>query len=74
MKKSKQNYFTKYFESNLINIKTTWKCIKLIISMRSSSSINPILLTFQNETIYNPKRIANIFNNCFNTIGRKDPR
>ena len=36
--------------------------------MRSSSLITPTLLTFQNETIDNPKRSANIFNNYFSTI------
>ena len=71
MKRSKQNYYSKYFESNLTNIKNTWKGIKSIISMRRSSSINPTLLTFQNETIDNPKRTANIFNNYFSTIGKK---
>ena len=39
--------------------------------MRSSSSITPTLLTFQNETIDNPKRIENIFNNFLSTIGKK---
>ena len=53
------------FESNLTNIKNTWKGIKSIISMRSSSLITLTLLTFQNETIDNLKRIANIFNNYF---------
>ena len=72
MKRSKQNNYTKYFENNLTSIKNTWKEIKSIISMRSSSSITPTLLTFQNETIDNPKRIANIFNNYFSTIGKKN--
>ena len=71
MKRSKQNNYTKYFENNLTSIKNTWKEIKSIISMRSSSSITPTLLTFQNETIDNSKRIANIFNNYFSTIGKK---
>ena len=39
--------------------------------MRSSLSITPTLLTFQNETINNTKRIANIFNKYFSTIGKK---
>ena len=67
MKISKQNYFTKYFESNLANIKNTWKDM---ISMRIASSITPILLTFQNQTI-NPPKITNIFNNYLSTIGKK---
>ena len=71
MKTSKQNYYSKYFESNLTNIKNTWKGIKSIISMRSSSSVTPTLLTFQNETTDNLKRIASIFNNVFSTISKK---
>ena len=39
--------------------------------MRSSSSITPTLLTFQNETIDNSKRIANVFDNYVRTIGKK---
>ena len=66
MKISKQNYFTKYFESNLANIKNTWKDM---ISMRIASSITPILLTFQNQTI-NPQKITNIFNNYLSIIGK----
>ena len=71
MKRNKKNYYSKYFESNVTNNKNTWKGIKSIISMRSSSSITPTLLTFQNETIDNPKRIANILNSYFSTIGEK---
>ena len=56
MKRSKQNYESKYFENNLINIKNTWNGIKSIIYMRSSSLMTPTLLTFQNEAIDNTKR------------------
>ena len=71
MNRSKQNYYTKCFERNLINIKNTWKGIKSIISTRRSSSITTTLLTFQNGTIDNPKRTANIFNNYLSIIGKK---
>ena len=63
MRRIKQNYFTKYSESILTNIKNTWKCIKSIISVRNSSSITPTFLNFQNETIDNPKGNANTFKN-----------
>ena len=63
MKRSKQNYFIKSFESNLTNSTITGRGIKSSSSMRSASLITSTLLTFQNETIDNPKRIANIFNN-----------
>ena len=39
--------------------------------MRSSSWVIQTLLIFQNETAYNPKRIANIFNDYFSTIGKE---
>ena len=39
--------------------------------MKSSFLNSPTLLTFQNENINNPERIANIFNNFFGSIGEK---
>ena len=40
--------------------------------MKSSSSNSPTFsLTYQNENMDNPERIANIFNNYFSTIGEK---
>ena len=47
MKRSKQNYYSKYFESSLTNITNTWKGVQSIISMRRSSSITPTLMTFK---------------------------
>ena len=58
MKKIKRNYFTKFFENNLKNLKNTWNSIKSIISMKRSFSNTPTLLTFQNENIDNPERMA----------------
>ena len=39
--------------------------------MKSSFSNTTTLLTFQNENIDKPEKIASIFNNCFSTIGEK---
>ena len=71
MKKSKQNYFTKFFENNLKNLKNTWKGIESIISSKSTFSNTPTLFTFENENIDKLERIANIFNNYFSTIVEK---
>ena len=71
MKKSKQNYFTKYFESNIKNLKNTWKGIKSIISLKNSASSSPNLLNFNNELTSDPLKIANVFNNYFSSIGEK---
>ena len=71
MKKSKQNYFTKYFESNIKNLKNTWKGIKSIISLKNSASSSPNLLNFNNELASDPLKLANVFNNLFSLIGKK---
>ena len=42
MKKSKQNYFAKYFESNIKNLKNEWKAIKSIISLKILPHAHPI--------------------------------
>ena len=55
MKESAQNYFTKFFENDLKNLKNTWKDIKSIISIKSSSN-SPMLLTYQNQNIENPEK------------------
>ena len=56
MKKSKQNYFTKFFKSNLKSLKNTRKYIKGIFFIRRSSSNFPALLTLQNEKTDNSER------------------
>ena len=51
MKKSKQNYFTECFESNIKNLKNTWKGIKSIISLKHSASSSLNLLNFNNKLL-----------------------
>ena len=70
MKKSKQNYFTKYFESNIKNLKNTWNGIKSII-LKNSASNSHNFLNFKNELTSDPPKIANVFNNYFSSIGEK---
>ena len=60
MKKSKQAYYNKYFETNWINIKKTGKRIKSFISRKTV----PTLFSLDNgDTLTNPYDIANTFNN-----------
>ena len=42
-KKSKQNYFPKFFENNLNNLKKTWKGIKSTISLKSFISFPKVI-------------------------------
>ena len=51
MKNSKQNYFTECFESNIKNLKNTWKGIKSIISLKHSASSSLNLLNFNNKLL-----------------------
>ena len=69
MKKSKQKYFTKYFETNVKNLKNTWKGIKSIISLKNSTSSSPNVINFNNELTTDLLKIANVFNNYFSSIG-----
>ena len=66
MKKSKENYFTNFFNSNIKNLKNTWKGIKSILLKKYAS-----LLNFNKKSTIDPLKIANISNNYFTSIGEK---
>ena len=71
MKKSKQNYFTKYFQSNIKNLKNTWKQIKRIKSSKNYVSSSTILLNLNNKSTSDPLKTA-VFNNYFGSIREKN--
>ena len=60
LKRSKQNYYKKYFESNLNNSKNTWKGIESIITMRNVISTVPRTLSHGENTVTNPCEIAQL--------------
>ena len=70
MKKSKQvYYYHKYFERNWNNIKSTWKGIKSLISLKTVTFHVPTILSIDNgDIITNPYDIVNTFNNYFASI------
>ena len=68
MKRSKQNYYKKYFESNLNNSKNTWKGIKSIMTMKNVNSTVPRTLSDGENTSTNHCEIANAFNNYFVSV------
>ena len=69
MKKSKQAYYNKYFETNWNNIENLWKGIKSLISLKTIASSTPNVLSCDiGNTITNPYDIVNIFNNYFASI------
>ena len=68
-KKIKQAYYDEYFERNWNNIKSTWKGIKSLISLKSVASNLPTVLSLDNgDSVTNPYDIANTFINYFASI------
>ena len=68
MKRGKQNYYKKYFESNLNNSKNLWKGIKSIITMKNFISTVPRTLSHGVNTTTSPCEIANVLNNCLVSV------
>ena len=71
---SKQQYYTKFFNDNLTNMKKTWEGIKSILARKSNNSkpISSIKDPDDNNSISsNPNRIANILNKHFASVGPK---
>ena len=70
---SKQQYYTKFFNDNLTNMKKTWEGINSILAHKSKNS-NPISFIKDpddNSMSNNPNRIANILNEHFASVGPK---
>ena len=64
MKRSKQAYYDKYFETNWNNIRNTWKGMKSLISLKTPASSLATALSLNNgDTITNPYDVAYTFNN-----------
>ena len=69
MKKSKQVYYNKYFETNWNNIKNTWKVIRSLTPLKTVASSAPTVLSSDNgNTITDPYDIVKNFNNYFASI------
>ena len=62
------NYYNHYFETNLDNIKNTWKGIKYILNINNNLSYTPKILVSNDTASTEPIEIANIFNNFFTSI------
>ena len=71
IKKSKNNYYKHFFESNKLNLKNVWQGINSIINNKSKNSQSPTCIIDNNKTITDPKQIANSFNNFFTNVSEK---
>ena len=71
IKKSKRTHYKSFFDNNKKNIINTWKGIKSIININSTTNNQPTCLNVNGKTITNSTEIANSFNNFFSTIAQK---
>mgnify|MGYP001799793358 FL=1 len=71
LKKSKQNHYTKFFNNNLDNLKSTWKGIKELINFGSTKTNPTIDLEINGEFETDTEVISNHFNDYFSTIAHK---
>ena len=68
MKRSEQDYYKKYFGSNLNNSKNTWTGIKSIITMKNVLSTVPRTFSHGVNATTSPSEIADVFNNYFVSV------
>ena len=73
-RKSKKEYFNSYFEKNRQKSSDIWKGIRSLVNTKAPKSSNIKLMDDHNNLISDPKKIANIFNDHFSTVGSKVDR
>ena len=71
---SKKSYYRSYFEKNKHKSSEIWKGIRSLVNLKPSKASSYKLLDENDNLITDPKRISNIFNNHFSTIGPKIER
>ena len=67
---SKKKYYAEYFEKNKFKSSEIWKGIRVLVNMKARKSSNLKLLDHDGNLINDSKRISNIFNNHFSSIGK----
>ena len=58
VKRTKEKYFTNFFNENIKDIKKTWKDIKTLVSMKQKNNDTPSLITKDEKCISDPVSIA----------------
>ena len=61
IKKAKKEYYKKYFEDNLDNIKKTWQGIKQIINLNNKTESQVTQLNYMNKQVNTNLGMANAF-------------
>ena len=58
LKGSKQSFFKNYFQTNINDLKNTWKDIKKLVSLKIASKVVSSTVLENNITLIKPKGIA----------------
>ena len=67
-RRSKKNYFSKYFQEHKKNIQKIWQGVKSIISTKPPQSSTPSSININNTLTSEPTLIANAFNDYFSNV------
>ena len=71
---SKQQYYSKFFNDNLTNMKKTWEGINNLLArkLKKTKPINSIRVPTNNDSVTcDQRRIANVLNDHFASVGPK---
>ena len=66
---SKKSHYVSYFENNKMKSSDIWKGIRSLVNIKPSKTSNIKLMDANENLISDPRKIANIFNDHFATIG-----
>ena len=69
IRRSKKDYYNKYFEENKSNVKKTWEGIRNIVNISKKSKIVPTKLIYNNEIKYTNVDMSESMNSFFVNIG-----
>ena len=67
-RQSKKEYYNQYFSATTNNLQNIWKGIKEIINIKTKKHSYPTCIIDENNTITNPKEIANSFNRYYTSV------
>ena len=65
LKKSRKSYFTNYLQNDLNDLKSTWKGMKNLISLKELSNVAPSTILGNGRSLTESQDIANVFNKYF---------
>ena len=71
---SKKEHYVKYVEKNKCKVSDIWKGIRTLVNIKSSKSSYIKIYDENKNLLSDSKKIANIFNDHFSTVGRLNRR